>query len=94
MTNEEIEKIAELLFKKMIDLQYEFDSKQNEVSYHVYDELGNSSKVDELSFFHYELDRLKDLENKYIEEEKYEKAAIIKNKLDKILIKINKLNNN
>ena len=93
MTNEEIEKIAELLFKKMIDLQYEFDSKQKEVSYHVYDELGNSSKIDELSFFHYELDRLKDLENKYIEEEKYEKAAIIKNKLDKILIKINKLNN-
>lgn len=93
MTNEEIEKIAELLFKKMIDLQYEFDSKQKEVSYHVYDEFGNSSKIDELSFFHYELDRLKDLENKYIEEEKYEKAAIIKNKLDKILIKINKLNN-
>ena len=93
MTNEEIEQIAELLFKKMIDLQHEFDSNQNEVSYHVYDEFGNSSKIDELSFFHYELDRLKDLENKYIEEEKYEKAAIIKNKLDKILIKINKLNN-
>lgn len=93
MTNEEIEKIAELLFKKMINLQHEFDNKQNEVSYHVYDEFGNSSKIDELSFFHYELDRLKDLENKYIEEEKYEKAAIIKNKLDKILIKINKLNN-
>ena len=93
MTNEEIEKIAELLFKKMINLQHEFDSKQNEVSYHVHDEFGNSSKIDKLSFFHYELDRLKDLENKYIEEEKYEKAAIIKNKLDKILIKINKLNN-
>jgi len=93
MTNEELEKIAELLFKKMIDLQHEFDSKPKEVSYHVYDEFGNSNRVDELSFFYYELDRLKDLENKYIEEEKYEKAAIIKNKLDKILIKINKLNN-
>ena len=93
MTNEEIEKIAELLFKKMIDLQHEFDSNQTEVSYQVYDEFGNSSKIDELSFFQYELDRLKDLENKYVEEENFEKAAIIKNKLNKIVIKINKLNN-
>jgi hypothetical protein len=94
MTDKEIEKIAELLFKKLIDFQNEFDNKPENISFHVYDDFGNSNTVDELTFFKYELDRLKDLENKYIENENYEKAAIIKNKLDKIKIKINKLNNN
>ena len=48
--------------------------------------------VSEQEFFEYELDRLIDLERKYVEEEEFEKANIIKNKIRKVKLKIKKQN--
>ena len=89
LTEGEIERIAQLLFEKFLQHQKTVEKTENQ--YMVYDEFGNSSIVSEAEFYYYELERLYDLENKYVESEDYEKADIIKNKILKIKLKLSKL---
>jgi len=89
LTEGEIERIAQLLFEKFLQHQKTVEKPENQ--YMVYDEFGNSSIVSEAEFYYYELERLYDLENKYVESEDYEKADIIKNKILKIKLKLSKL---
>jgi hypothetical protein len=87
LTDGEIERIAQLLFEKLVENQSK--EQDNAVQqYVIYDEFGNSSSVSESEFFHYELERLYELENKYVGDEQYEKADIIKNKIRQIKLKL------
>ena len=86
LTDGDIERIAQLLFEKLLEKQSEQPDNAAQ-QYVVYDEFGNSSSVSESEFFHYELERLYELENKYVGDEQYEKADIIKNKIRQIKLK-------
>jgi len=87
LTDGEIERIAQLIFEKLVDKQSQ-ESDETAHQYVIYDEFGNSSSVSESEFFHYELERLYELENRYVGEEQYEKADIIKNKIRQIKLKL------
>jgi hypothetical protein len=90
LTDGDIERIAQLLFEKLVEKQSQ-ETDESTHQYIVYDEFGNSSSVSESEFFHYELERLYELENKYVGEEQYEKADIIKNKIRQIKLKLKRL---
>jgi|DEB0MinimDraft_12_1074336.scaffolds.fasta_scaffold109888_1 protein-arginine kinase activator protein McsA len=94
LTDGDIERIAQLIFEKLLDKQKKFEEEEEEIEqiYHIHDELGQIAVVSEQEFFEYELDRLIDLERKYVEEEEFEKANIIKNKIRKVKLKIKKQN--
>ena len=85
----EIEKIADILFQKLIKNQESHEKLHNQ--FIVNDEFGNSRNVSELEYYSFELHKLEKLENKYAEREEYEKAAVIKNKIRHIKDKIKKL---
>jgi len=91
LSNGEIERIAQLIFEKLLKNQDKLNEEEREEIYHIYDDLGNVSVVDEEIFLNYELERLNDLELKYVEKEEFEKADIIKNKINRIKLKIKKL---
>lgn len=91
LNNDDIERIAELIFKKLLAHQKDYEEESIEQIYQVHDEFGNISTVNEKIFLEYELDRLSYLEDKYANEEEFEKASIIKNKINKIKLKIKKL---
>jgi hypothetical protein len=91
LTDGEIERIAQLIFEKLLEKQKNFEEETEQV-YHIYDELGKVEIVSEQEFYEYELDRLIDLERKYVEDEEFEKANIIKNKIRKVKLKIKKQN--
>ena len=82
-------KRAELLFKKLIKYQEKFEKTTQ--SFMVSDEFGNNTQVSEIEFYGFELHKLENLLNTYVENEDYEKAEIIKNKIRILRIKINKL---
>ena len=89
LTEQEIEQIAELLFKKLIKYQEKFEKSTR--SFMVSDEFGNNTQVSEIEFYGFELHKLEKLLETYVENEDYEKAEIIKNKIRILRIKINKL---
>ena len=89
LSDEELEKIADILFKKLIQNQESHEKSQSQ--FIVNDEFGNSRTVSELEYYSFELHKLENLENRYAEMEEYEKAAIIKNKIRHIKAKIKKL---
>lgn len=89
LTDGEIERIAQLLFEKFLKHQEQFEKENNQ--YVVYDEFGNNINVSEVEFYHYELERLYELEKKYVKNEEYEKADMIKNKILRIKLKLSKL---
>jgi len=91
LTDGDIERIAQLIFEKLLEKQKNFEEETEQV-YHIYDELGKVEIVSEQEFYEYELDRLIDLERKYVEDEEFEKANIIKNKIRKVKLKIKKQN--
>ena len=81
LTEQEIEKIAELLF------QFE----KNTRTFMVSDEFGNNTQVSEIEYYGYELHKLEKLLEEYVYNEEYEKADVIKNKIRLLRIKIKKL---
>jgi protein-arginine kinase activator protein McsA len=99
MTEEQMEKLAEIIFQKLLTKQAEFDKQFieqiNQTSNDIHLEIKSpyteytfgKSEKEELED---ERSRLNNLLSRYEETEEYEKAAIIKNKLTKI---INKLKN-
>jgi CRISPR/Cas system type I-B associated protein Csh2 (Cas7 group RAMP superfamily) len=88
LSNSDIERIAQLIFEKLLNNQSKLNQEEPKEIYQVYDDLGNVSTVEEEIFLNYELERLDDLELKYVENEEFEKANIIKNKINKIKLKI------
>ena len=94
LTDGDIERIAQLIFEKLLDKQKKFEEEEEEIEqiYHIHDELGQIAVVSEQEFFEYELDRLIDLERKYVEDDEFEKANFIKNKIRKVKLKIKKQN--
>jgi len=89
LSDGEIERIAQLIFEKIIAKQNQYyENEEVSQEYHVYDDMGNVFIVNELQFLEYELERLNELESKYAEQEEFEKAAIIRNKINKIKLKI------
>jgi len=89
LTEQEIEQIAELLFKKLIKYQEKFEKTTQ--SFMVSDEFGNNTQVSEIEYYGWELHKLERLLETYVDNEDYEKAEIIKNKIRIIRKKINKL---
>ena len=89
LTEQEIEKIAELLFQKLIKYQEKFE--KNTRTFMVSDEFGNNTQVSEIEYYGYELHKLEKLLEEYVHNEEYEKADIIKNKIRLLRIKIKKL---
>lgn len=97
MTREQMEELAEIIFQKLVQKQAEFDKK-------FFEELKSTGRRFEIEYNteYYppkshkeklvaEYKRLSSLLSRYEEEEQYEKAAIIKNKLNKIEDKLKKL---
>lgn len=89
LTEQEIEKIAELLFQKLIKYQEKFE--KNTRTFMVSDEFGNNTQVSEIEYYGYELHKLEKLLEEYVYNEEYEKADVIKNKIRLLRIKIKKL---
>ncbi len=90
MTDDEIEKLAEKLIKKLMS-QFEKDPLPPQPRFIIQDELGEHKNISEQEYLLMELERLYDLEDKYVVGEEYEKAAIIQNKIKQIRLKISKL---
>ena len=89
LSDEDINKIADALFQRLMEQQKKFEDENN--TYIVSDEFGNSKTVDEAEYLHFELIKLEELLNIYVREEKYEKADILKNKIRIIRGKIERL---
>ncbi len=89
LSEQEIEKIAELLFTKLVKHQESFEDQTK--TFMISDEFGNNAHVSELEYYGYELHKLENILQNYVENEEYEKADIIKNKIRLLEIKINKL---
>jgi hypothetical protein len=89
LTDEELQKIADSLFEKLIKHQDKYEEETKH--YMIYDNFGNSKTVSEKDFYINEVERLIELEKDYAENEEYEKAKIISNKIKNIKIKLNKL---
>ena len=89
LSEQEIEKIAELLFTKLVKHQESFEKRTQ--TFMVSDEFGNNTQVSEIEYYGWELHKLEKLLETYVDNEDYEKAEIIKNKIRIIRNKINKL---
>ena len=89
LSEQEIEKIAELLFTKLVKHQESFEKKTQ--TFMISDEFGNNTQVSEIEYYGWELHKLEKLLETYVDNEDYEKAEIIKNKIRIIRNKINKL---
>jgi len=100
MTEEQIEKLAEIIFQKLLTRQSEFDKqfieqlKESKGDFEIevrspYEEstfgLSEKEKLEE------EILGLSKLLSQYEDNEEYEKAAILKNRIIKLQIKIDKL---
>jgi hypothetical protein len=81
MTNEEIKKLAELIAEYVV----------KEIELKHLDEIFTASLDDPYELLIAELARLMTLIASYEESEQYEKAAIIKNKIDRLQKQIEKL---
>lgn len=89
MTDEELKKLAELIFTKLVTHWKELEIQQNQ--FVVSDEFGNSKTVTEIEYLGFELDKLQRIEKQYVDEEEFEKASIIQNKIKRLVNKIKKL---
>jgi hypothetical protein len=79
MTNSEMEKLASMIAKKIYAKALDEEKKL--------DQFGGV----EFAVLMDEFGRLKQLLDRYEEDEEYEKAMIVKNRMDKIIIKVQNL---
>lgn len=104
MTEEQMEKLAEIIFQKLLTKQSEFDKQFIE-------QLESAKNINPQDFMYYttdttqpveeqksdrevlteELERLNKLLSRYVEQENYESAAVIKNKISKINKKLDEI---
>jgi hypothetical protein len=92
MTEKEIEKLAELITDKLIAKQKEYDEQFHiDLQETMMKDGGFVRQVSEEELLLAEIARLMTLLSSYEDKEQYEKAAIIKNKIDKLKTKLEEL---
>ena len=92
MTEKEIEKLAELITDKLIAKQKEYDEQFHiDLQETMMKDGGFVRQVPEEELLLAEIARLMTLLSSYESKEQYEKAAIIKNKIDKLKTKLENL---
>ena len=92
MTEKEIEKLAELITDKLIAKQQEYDEQFHvDLQETMMKDGGFIRQVSEEELLLAEIARLMTLLSSYEDKEQYEKAAIIKNKIDKLKTKLENL---
>ena len=92
MTEEQMEKLANLIVAKLLAKQKEYDEQFHvDLQETMKDNLGNARHVAEEELLLAEIARLMTLLSSYENKEQYEKAAIIKNKIDMLKTKLDEL---
>ena len=92
MTEKEIEKLAELITDKLIAKQQEYDEQFHvDLQETMMKDGGYIRQLSSEELILSEIGRLMTLLSSYEDKEQYEKAAIIKNKIDKLKNKLNEL---
>ena len=92
MTNKEIDKLADLIADKLIAKQQEYDQQFHiDLQETMSDGFGNAKLVSEEELLLSEIAKLMTLLSTYESKEQYEKAAIVKNKLDQLKDKLDEL---
>ncbi len=92
MTDKEIDKLAELITDKLIAKQKEYDEQFHiDLQETMMKDGGFVRQVSEEELLLAEIARLMTLLSSYEDKEQYEKAAIIKNKIDKLKTKLENL---
>ena len=92
MTNKEIDKLADLIADKLIAKQKEYDEQFHiDLQETMSDGFGNAKLVSEEELLLSEIAKLMTLLSTYESKEQYEKAAIVKNKLDQLKDKLDEL---
>ena len=85
MTNKEIDKLAELISDKLIAKQKEYDEQFHvDLQETMKDNMGSARNVGQEELLLAELARLMTLLSSYEDKEQYEKASIIKDKIDQL----------
>ena len=92
MTEKEIEKLAELITDKLIAKQQEYDEQFHiDLQETMMKDGGYIRQLSTEELLLAEIGRLMTLLSSYEDKEQYEKAAIIKNKIDKLKTKLDNL---
>jgi len=92
MTEKEIEKLAELITDKLIAKQKEYDEQFHiDLQETMMKDGGYIRQLSTEELLLAEIGRLMTLLSSYEDKEQYEKAAIIKNKIDKLKTKLDEL---
>ena len=91
MTEKEKHDIAEIVIRKMLEAKAKMEADLFNINDVLFTLLNTQLTEEELLVG--ELARLKTLLNTYEDKEEYEKAAIIKNKIDKINNKLDQIDN-
>lgn len=92
MTEKEIDKLAELIADKLIAKQKEYDEQFHiDLQETMADNFGNVRRVSEEELLLSEIAKLMTLLSSYEAKEQYEKAAIVKNKLDQLKNRLDEL---
>jgi len=92
MTDKEIDKLADLIADKLIAKQQEYDEQFHiDLQETMEKEGGFIRQVSQEELLLAEIARLMTLLSSYEDKEQYEKAAIIKNKIDKLKTKLKSL---
>ena len=92
MTNKEIDKLADLIADKLIAKQKEYDEQFHiDLQETMADGFGNVKRVSEEELLLSEIAKLMTLLSSYEAKEQYEKAAIVKNKLDQLKNRLDEL---
>ena len=92
MTEQQMEKLANLVVEKLIAKQQEYDEQFHiDLQETMTKDGGFIRQVPEEELILAEIARLMTLLSSYEDKEQYEKAAIIKNKLDKLKNKLDEL---
>jgi hypothetical protein len=92
MTEKEIDKLAELIADKLIAKQKEYDEQFHiDLQETMTDGFGNIRRISEEELLLSEIAKLMTLLSSYEAKEQYEKAAIVKNKLDQLKNRLDEL---
>ena len=91
MTDQEKNEIAEIVIRKMLEAKAKMEADLFNINDVLFTLLNTQLTEEELLVG--ELARLMTLLNTYEDKEEYEKAAIIKNKIDKINNKLDQIDN-
>ena len=92
MTEKEIDKLADLIADKLIAKQKEYDEQFHiDLQGTMADGFGNVRRISEEELLLSEIAKLMTLLSSYEAREQYEKAAIVKNKLDQLKNRLDEL---